>query len=254
MSKIPKVIIVAAGRGIRLKTLTNNKPKCLIKIRGKTILQRILEIFRGCGISDITVVRGYKRNLIKFPGLKYYDDINYQGILGSLMFAQEEMNDEFIATYSDILFDKSIVEALLESDKDISLVIDTDWQEYYQGRTEHPIEEAENVVIENSKITKIGKHLTVEEAHGEFIGMVKFSKKGAEIFRKEFQRVKNMYTGKSFQKATTFEKAYLTDMLQELIDQGIDIHPVKIRKSWWEIDTKQDLEKVIEIFNSLKKA
>ena len=247
---IPKAIIIAAGMGKRLNPLTSDIPKCLLKIGDKTIMERQLEALKFCGITDTAVVRGYQGDKINFAGIKYYENTNYQNnnILNSLFYAEPEMDGDFIASYSDILYDKSVVEKLLEDKNDIAVVVDTDWQEYYQGRAKHPLEEAEKVIIRDGKVFKIGKHLTIEDSQGEFIGMVKFSEKGAAIFRKEFQRVKNQYWGKPFQKAATFEKAYLTDMLQELIDRGNDIYPVLIQKEWWEMDTEQDLEKVRKIF------
>lgn len=244
-----KAIIIAAGMGNRLNPLTNDKPKCLLEVVGKTILKHQIDTFKSCGITDISVVKGYKKEKINYPDLKYYINNDYQNnnILNSLFYAEKEMEGEFLVTYSDIIFDKGVVEKLLKSKRDIFLVVDVDWQDYYIGRTKHPVQEAEKVVIQGGKIIKIGKHLTVEEADGEFIGMAKFSKEGGEIFRKEFQRVKKEYWGKPFQKAEIFERAYLTDMLQELIDRGINIYPVIIKKQWWEIDTEQDLRKVREI-------
>ena len=250
MNKIPKVIIIAAGMGIRLNPLTQDTPKCLLKIGGKSIMERQLETLRSCEVIDTSVIRGHKAKKINFPGIKYYQNINYQNnnILNSLFYAEASMDGEFIVSYSDILFDKSVIKELLKSKHDVSIVVDTDWQEYYQKRTEHPMEEAENVIIQDGKVLKIGKHLRADKSQGEFIGMAKFSKKGGEIFKKEFQRVKKQYWGKPFQKAQTFEKAYLTDMFQELIDKGFDVYPVKIQKNWWEIDTIQDLRKVKKIF------
>ena len=246
-----KTIIIAAGMSNRLRPITNDKPKCLLEINGKTILDRQLEALRACGVNDISIIRGYKAEMINLPGLKYYENTDYQNnnILSSLFYAEKEMNGEFIVSYSDIIYDKMVIEELLKSEKDISLIVDEDWIGYYQGRTEHPIEEAENVIIQNGKILQIGKHVTAAEAHGEFIGMAKFSKIGAEIFKRESQRAKNTYWGKPFQRTKTFEKSYLTDMFQELVDRGIELYPVIIKKHWWEIDTEQDLRKVRKIFS-----
>jgi len=245
-----KAIIIAAGMGKRLRPYTEDKPKCLIDICGKTILERQMEALKANDINDFVVVKGYQQEKINYPGLQYFINDNYQNnnILNSLFYAEKAMGDEFITSYSDILYDKSVVERLLATPGDISLVVDMDWQEYYQGRTKHPIGEAENVIITDGKITKIGKHLTGNESQGEFIGMAKFSRRGAEILREEFKRVKEQYSGKPFQRAAIFEKAYLTDMFQEIIDRGYDICPALIQKNWWEIDTDEDLEKVNEIF------
>ncbi|OGZ18336.1 MAG: hypothetical protein A2Z68_00350 [Candidatus Nealsonbacteria bacterium RBG_13_38_11] len=241
-----KAIILAAGMGSRLRPLTNDKPKCLLEINGRTILDRQLEALREYSVKDISIIRGYKAEMLNFSGIKYYENTNYlnNNILNSLFYAEKEMDGEFIVSYSDIIYNRVVVEELLKSDKDIALVVDEEWRGYYQGRTEHPIEEAENVIIQNGKIVQIGKHVTANEAHGEFIGLAKFGKMGGEIFKKEFQRVKKEYWGKPFQKAQTFERAYLTDMFQELIDRGVELYSVKIKKNWWEIDTNQDLRKV----------
>jgi len=108
--KNPKAIIVAAGPGKRLMPLTKDEPKCILDINGKTLLQRQIEIFKECGIEDIVVVRGHKKNAINYPGLKYFYNADYQtnNILESIFCAESEMNGEFVVTYSDIWFDKSV--------------------------------------------------------------------------------------------------------------------------------------------------
>jgi len=235
-----KAIIVAAGKGLRLGGLLQ-EPKCMLEIGGKTILRRTIDTFKACGINDIIVVRGFEKDKISYPDARYYEDPDPQGILSSLMVAEKEMSDEFIFTYSDILFKKNIVEKLLESKADIALVIDTDWINHYVGRTDHPIAEAENVIIEDDKVRRIGKNLSAEESHGEFIGLAKFSKKGAIALRQVYNSIKKRFKGKMFHEAREFEKAYLTDMIQELINRGYNVGPVKIKGGWHELDTLQDL-------------
>ncbi|MFH1780856.1 MAG: phosphocholine cytidylyltransferase family protein [Candidatus Nealsonbacteria bacterium] len=254
MSQIKKVIIIAAGMGKRLRPLTNDKPKCLLDVGGKTIMERQLETLKLCGINDTAVIRGYQADKINFANIKYYENTDYQNnnILNSLFCAAPEMDGGFIASYSDILYDKSVIEKLLEDRHDVATVVDTDWQGYYQNRTKHPLEEAEKVIIRDGKVVKLGKKIKADEASGEFIGMIKLSGNGAEIFKKEFARVKKEYDKKPFHESAVFEKSYLTDMLQELIDQGNDVYPVLIQKNWWEIDTPQDLEKVRQIFGNQK--
>ncbi len=246
-----KAIIIAAGPGSRLNPLTNDKPKCMLELKGKTLLQHQIDALRGAGIDRIVLIKGYKKEMINFPDLVYYDNDNYQNnnILHSLFYAEEEMNDEFIAAYSDIFYTKDIVKRLLDSKEDISIVVDIDWRGYYEGRTDHPIEEAENVIFDaDNNLLKIGKIMPDKEAvHGEFIGMMKCSKKGALIFKKYFHRLKQIYRGKPFQRASVFEKAYLTDIFQDMADYGVRINCVIIEKGWAEIDTVQDYERLTDI-------
>lgn len=241
-----KAIIVAAGKGNRLMPLTNNKPKCLLEIGGKSILQRQLEVFRQCAINEIIVVRGYSKEMITYQGISYYENMEYEtnNILKSLFYAEAEMDTEFIFSYSDILFGEDILKKLLQSKADTSLVIDVDWMEHYRDRYQHPIEEAELVIVENNRVTRIGKKIVKpEEAHGEFIGLAKFTEEGTEILKSNYRRVLTRYQNRPFHQAASVEKAYLTDMIQELIDKGYLIGNVDIRGGWMEIDTPEDLEK-----------
>ena len=248
-----KALIVAAGLGSRLKKYAKNLPKCMLDFGEKTLLERQLIAYRKCGINDISVVRGYKKNKINYKNLKYFDNNDYQknNILNSIFYGEEVINGNIIIAYSDILFESNVVKRLLESDHDISAVVDIDWKGYYVGRKDHPIEEAENVIFNsNNEIVKIGKMSTgKEEVHGEFIGMIKLTHKGSEIFKKNFHRVKKLYWGKPFQRAKTFQNAYLTDMIQELVDIGIKVHCVIIERGWKEIDTVEDYQKSLKEFN-----
>ena len=248
-----KAIIIAAGPGSRLNPLTNDKPKCMLELNGKALLQHQIDAFKGAGIDRIVLIKGYKKEMINYPDLVYYINDNYQNnnILHSLFYAEEEMNDEFIAAYSDIFYTKDIVKRLLDNKEDISIVVDIDWTGYYEGRTDHPIEEAENVIFDaNNNVVKIGKILPDKEAvHGEFIGMMRCSKKGALIFRKYFHRLKQIYSGKPFQRASVFEKAYLTDIFQDMADYGVRINCVIIEKGWAEIDTVQDYKRILKEFS-----
>jgi len=249
-----KALIVAAGLGSRLKSHTEDLPKCMLDFGGKTLLQRQIQAYKDCGIDNITVIRGYKKNKINYKSLNYIENTDYKNnnILNSIFYGEEIINGNVIIAYSDILFEPSVVKRLLDSDHDISVVVDIDWRGYYVGRTEHPISEAENVIFNsNNEVVKIGKIATEkkEEVHGEFIGMMKVTNRGAEILKQNFHRVKKLYWNKPFQRAKTFQKAYLTDMIQELVDIGIKVHCVIIERGWKEIDTVEDYQKALKEFN-----
>lgn len=255
-----KVIIIAAGMGNRLKPLTNGKPKCLLNVAGKTILERQLEIFKDLGAEKIAIIRGYKKDKIDFADLTYFDNDDYQNnnILHSLFCARDFMNGPFVSTYSDIVYDHEVVKKLLSHPADIGVIVDTNWRKTYVGRNKHPITEAELVAIDKrGQVTKIGKDVvTPNEAHGEFIGLAKFSAKGAKILTKEFKRLVAKYRkrqNQAFQHAKEFKKAYLTDMIQELIDRGYGVYSVDIKGGWREIDTDEDLAKANIFWNKKAK-
>jgi len=247
-----KTLIVAAGLGSRLKSHTENLPKCMLDFGGKTLLERQLSAYKDSGVRNISVIRGYKKNKINYKNLNYFDnnDFKNNNVLNSIFYGEEAINGNVIISYSDILFKSSVVKRLLESDHDISVVVDIDWRGYYVDRKDHPLSEAENVIFNsNNEVVKIGKIATgKEEVHGEFIGMIKLNHRGAEIFKQNFHRVKKLYWNKPFQRAKIFQKAYLTDMIQELVDIGIKVHCVIIERGWKEIDTVEDYEKALKKF------
>ncbi len=248
-----KSLIIAAGLGSRLKKHTENLPKCMLDFGGKTLLQRQLEVYKKNGIKNISLVKGYKKEKINYKGIRYFENPDYRknNILNSIFYGEDVINGNIIISYSDILFDSTVVKRLLETDYDISVVVDIDWRGYYVGRKDHPISEAENVIFNsNNEVEKIGKINTgKEEVHGEFIGMIKLSNRGTEIFKQHFHRLKKTYWNKPFQRAEIFQKAYLTDFIQELVDIGIKVHCVIIESGWKEIDTVEDYKKALFGFN-----
>ena len=247
-----KSIIIAAGLGSRLKGYTEALPKCMLMFGEKTLLERQLEVYKDCGIKDISVVRGFKKEKINYKGLNYYDNTDYHNnnILNSLFYAEEAISGNVVISYSDILFDTSVVSRLLESNADISIVVDIDWRGYYIGRQDHPVEEAEKVIFDaNNEVLKIGKVITTkQDVYGEFIGMLKLSPRGSEIIKLHFNRAKKIFWDKPFQRSQTFQKAYITDLIQDMVDMGVSIHCVIIERGWKEIDTVEDYEKALVEF------
>ncbi len=248
-----KAIILAAGMSKRLRPYTENFPKCLLKINGKSILSHILEVLKNNSINNISVIRGHAKDKLNLDGLKYYENPDYRNnnILHSLMYAREEIentNEDIIVSYSDIIYEDQVIKDLINSKSPISVVVDTEWQDNYSSRTDHPIEEAENVIFDNDLlIKKIGKNILVDNStknHSEFIGLWKFTSEGAKIFLKHFDRLNSeLKKTDQFQNAREWQKAYITDIFQEMVDMGEKIHCTLIKKGWKEFDTIQDFLK-----------
>ena len=173
-----KAIILAAGTGSRLNSLTKNNPKCLVSLFGKTILEWQLEVFQKCGISDITVVRGYKGEMINFKNLNYFDNPNFDStnMVETLFCAKEKFNDSVIVSYGDIIFQSSVLKKLINSVYDTSIVIDNHWKVYWEKRFENPLDDAESLSIDEfNNISSIGQKITnIDEICGQYIGLMKF--------------------------------------------------------------------------------
>ena len=240
-----KAIIVAAGHDKRIEPLNEDVPKCLLDVKGKTILERQIENIRGCGINDIIIIKGYKQELIDIPDVKYYinPDFENNGIVTSLFFAEKEMNTDFIFLYSDIIFDKRLLEKLLKNNADVCLVADLDWKKRYDERVKLSTGEVELVEVRNDYITKIGKNINPKKGHGEFIGLAMFSKKGAETLKKCYKNSLKRYKNKRFHESPSIIKAYFTDIIQEIIDNDFQVHHLDVYGDWIEIDTFEDYRK-----------
>lgn len=240
-----KAIILAAGGSTRLGDITKKIPKGLLDINGKSIIQRQIDIYKKNGIDEIIIITGPNAECFKFNDVVYVPDELHDEheVLASLMEAREFMDDDFIMSYSDIVYDENILQQMLDSKDDISIGVDFEWGKRYENRIQHPKSQADNVLVKNKKIVKIKKNISQmknDQKIGEFIGIIKLSKNGSTYFVKKFLELKKFHKGK-FQNAKSFKKAYLTDLLQELIDENIKISYQDVKGKWFEIDTPEDL-------------
>ena len=246
-----KVIIIAAGSATRLGKLSEKKPKCLLEINGKSILQRQIELFKKYGIDDIIIITGPHKKF-GIDNVTYVEDLNYpdHDVLGSLMAAESFLNGKVLTCYSDILFDEEILKQILNFNGQIGIPIDLDWEKNYIDRIKHPKSEADNVILNQKTILKIKKNISFcnsNEVIGEFLGLVIFSENGSKIFVEAYKKLRNTHNG-NFHNSLSLKKAYLTDMIQELIDDNIKISPIIISGKWCEIDTIEDLKKAELLF------
>ena len=247
-----RVILIAAGRGSRLGHHPDSCPKCMVRIAGgRSILDHQLEAFDACGITprDLHIVRGYLADKLVVSDATTYENEGWEdnNILHSLFKAEEAMQGAFLTTYSDIVYGADTVRALLASEADIALVVDTHWHEIYEGRTDHPVTQAELVEVDPhdaQRVERLGKWVGPERAEGEFIGLAKFSERGGEILKQVWHDLRaRLGDDEPFQHASLFRKAYLADMINEIIDRGHRVELVRIEGGWREIDTIQDLER-----------
>ncbi len=250
-------IIVGAGRGARLKPATSEAPKCLMDgLGGRRLLDWILQALRQGGVDDIVFVGGYRMKMVQalYPELRYYRNDRWQdnNILASLMYAASEFDTDVMVSYSDIVYRDSIVQRLRETSGDVALAVDINWRQSYLGRVGHAESEAENVTLEGGQVRRVGKHLHADAADAEFIGLAYFCAAAARTMRDRYQELEAGQPG-PFQQAEMLENAYLTDMLQELIDMGLDVRMAAVDGPWFELDTPHDLERARQSLTPLKR-
>ncbi len=247
-----KAIILAAGQGKRLKPLTNDKPKCMVDLFGKRIIDYQIEVFKKFGISDIIVVTGFKNKSVDISEIKTYKNSNFDktNMVTTLFCAKDELNDDVIISYGDIVFEDSVLQELLSSNQDFSIVIDKNWEEYWRLRFDDPINDAESLKLDSEyNILDIGKKVSsLEVIQGQYIGLMKFSKSGTTIIKKLYEELEN---GKNpLNPKIPFKQAYMTDFLQCLINKGIKLKAVPVKNRWLEVDTVNDFELYMNLYKN----
>lgn len=236
-----KAVILAAGTASRLRPLTSNTPKCLLKVNGKTLLERTLDNFISNGITEFLIVTGYLQEMIidfvkknyPEPNVKflYNKDFSTTNNIYSLYLAEEfACGNDFILSDSDILFSKDIISALL-ADKNPDVL----------AMNRHELGEEEIKIISDSErnVLEISKVCSIEKAVGESVGLEKMSAEySAALYKELHQMIDNEGLSNVF-----YEKAF-----ERLIPQG---HIFKYLDTTdffsMEIDTVEDYDKIKDL-------
>ncbi len=241
-----RVIVIGAGRGRRLMPTTADAPKCYAEVAGRRLLDWAVEAFREAGLDKICFIGGYQIDKVRAAyshfTFRHNDNWANNNILASLFYAEDLMEEGFMCCYSDILFTPDVVKRLLANQDDMALVVDIDWLKRYKERTQHPPDDAEKVTVQNGAVSRIHRAIPTEEAHGEYIGLARFSKDGAARLRESYHRCQKEFAGRPFREAKSFEKAYLILLFQEMIENGEVFAHVDTPGGYIEVDTQQDFE------------
>ncbi|MEO7033632.1 MAG: hypothetical protein ABI548_07120 [Polyangiaceae bacterium] len=139
------------------------------------------------------------------------------------------------------MYDGEIVQQLVAASGDITLGCDTAWRRRYIGRTQHPETDAEKLRADGTRVLEISRTIGSEAASGEFIGVMKVSSDGARVFSDAFDRAQQSYGAGMFREGRSFQKAYLLDLLQEMLEAGALMRRENTAGGYMEIDTGQDL-------------
>jgi choline kinase len=242
-----KAVIIGAGRGSRLRHETDHLPKTLVPVMGRTMLDFVLDALEEGGFErkDIVFVCGYAEEVVRkrHPELTFVTNADWpnNNILLSLLTAREHLVDGFVSTYADIVYEGAIVKALKASPHDITLGCDVRWRRRYVDRAQHPETDAEKLRAEGTRVTELGRRIPSEAAAGEFIGVMRLTAAGAARFLEGFDRARAEFAGRTYREGRTFEKAYLIDLLQQLLEEGTEMHRVDTHGGYMELDTLEDL-------------
>lgn len=251
-----KVVILAAGQGTRLRPLTDDRPKCMVEVNGRSILERQLDTMHACGIkdSDITIVAGYRGDVLqnKFADTDIdviiNDNFETTNMVCSLMCARKlmEAQEDVLVSYGDIIYNDVVLKKNLASDEAASVIVDDGWYSYWRERCENPLDDAETLMFDgNDYLTEIGQKTTdLAKVQSQYIGLMRFRNDGLramlDLAKEAEERTAQ---GVALWRTTrTYQKMYMTDLLQGMIDEGCRLKAVHINRGWFEIDNYDDLK------------
>jgi len=239
-----KGIILAASRGPEFEELTLDKPKAMIELDGKPVLKQIQHTFNNCEIKDITAVLGYKHETVNIENLQAVIHPEWEKASNAYTLYKviDKLTGPVAISYGDILFAEKLLKNLMDAPEDIVLAVDTSW-------ANSPIERSHIFHVVGAepfsekfgsatctRLLKIGCDISPEESTGEWIGLIKLSSNGSEVFRKY---LKDLFSNGK----TTYMRYSMQRFLQHLIGEGVDIYVSYFHGHWLDLDSKKDLER-----------
>ena len=226
-----RAIILAAGRGSRMGSETELKPKCLTEFEGNTLLSWQLKSITEAGLLNKNVVTGYKKELLKGDFQTYHNDRWNKTNMVSSLFCAPDFDGDTIISYSDIVYHSDHIKSLEESSYDITITADLLWESLWSVRFEDPLDDAETFIYEQETLIEIGNKTTkIEDIQAQYMGLLKLSKQGWNIMKSEFDSLSDHEQ----------DKMDMTSMLNLLLSKGIEINIVFIKGKWCEIDSMSD--------------
>ncbi len=241
-----KAIILASTGSGELGALNEGRPRCLVEVKGRSILDHQIDAFRANGIDDITVVIHPNDGDLQRTGVRIVRsslEPELDPFLG-LFNAGHRLTGEVIVSYGHIVFGPETVAGLRHDHACASLAVDRGWRDVYTGRTEHPIEQAELCeTTPGELVLRVGRGLGIHQALGEFIGLVRFSSSLTARLWALYLRALANGLDHPYGDAASLREARLTDIINAAIDRDVLMRAIPIRGGWREIDTVQDLER-----------
>jgi L-glutamine-phosphate cytidylyltransferase len=237
-----KAIVLAAGQGTRLMPLTRDRPKCLVPLRGRPLLEYQLEVFRTFGMDELVVVSGYEAQAFAPFGLRtcHNPDFATTNMVHSLFCAEAEMDQDIVVAYGDILYEPRVLGALLAAKGEAAVVVDRGWQALWQMRMEDPLADAETMKIDKQgNITELGKKpQSLADIQGQYIGLFRLSARVLPEIRRFYHSLDRSltYDGKAF------PQMFMTSFLQLVADRLMPLQAAFVDNGWLEVDTVGDKE------------
>jgi choline kinase len=175
-----RAVILAAGRGSRMGATGGDRPKCLVELEGRPLLDRQIAALRRGGVEEIGIVRGYRAEMLNFPGLSYFDNERWAQTNMVMSLAEAAtwlQSGPVIVSYADIFYRADLVRGLANAAGALVISYDRAWRHLWSRRFADPLSDAETFRIDAAgELLEIGgKTAKIEDIEGQYMGLLKFT-------------------------------------------------------------------------------
>ena len=234
-----RAIILAASQGAELGEMTVTRPKAMVPINGEPLLQKLVARFRGELIKDIVVIRGFAREKIDLPDLRYVDNLEFAETaeLYSLNQAADSLNGNLVISFGDILFRRYILQSVLAHPGEIVIAVDAAWsggtradacRDFVRATHAYSTKYGE----EEPELIEMNPALSREKIHGEWIGLLKANARGTEKIRQALEQLKQR---------RDFMSLRFDELFRQLLAEGAKVSVVYVTGHWLDVDSLEDL-------------
>ncbi len=237
-----KAIILAAGRGSRMGSLTSDQPKCMTVLGGQSLLDRQLLALQQGGVTEQAIVRGYLAETFT-QSVTYFDNPRWieTNMVASLACADDWLrHDSCLISYSDIVYGADSVRRLAAAAGDIVITYDPHWRRLWELRFADPLSDAETFRLsDNGNLLEIGDRAgSLDDIEGQYMGLLRLTPSG-------WQTIADLMGRLAPEKLDSLD---MTSLLQLLLNVGVPIGCVAIAEPWYEVDSEADLRLYEERF------
>jgi glutamine kinase len=229
-----QIIILGAGRPHR-----GDVPAALRTDReGTSVLEWMVDAL-NVTLDDVTFVGGFEVDAIRkrYPRLRVIVPSEWRttGSAASLLAVPLEVARPAIVVYSDILVRPALVEVVRASTADVTFALDSCWRERFAGRRRAVLAGREKVVVGAGVVERLGVDIEVDDASGEFIGLVRLSSGAVETVDRL----------RSVMEHPDLRRAHLSGLLQVVRDRGVDVDGIDVAGDWAEVDEPADIARFV---------
>lgn len=244
-----RAVILAAGQGTRLAPYTDDRPKCLVPLAGRSLLAWQLDALAQAGITDVTVVTGYRADQIEALGVPTVHNARFAdtNMVASLLCARALLDgsDDLLVAYGDLVYEPRVVTVFAgardQPQPPVAITVDTAWRRLWDARMADPLADAETLRLDEAgDVVELGRRPQgYEDVEAQYMGLIRVDRS----FAPRLVAIHDALDPAGPYEGRDRDHMFMTSFLQHLIDRGTRVAAIPVAGGWLEVDTVEDLDR-----------